>query len=125
MGAHVSCGIQTLADILAHVHNTPFLEFKLGYMSCCSHDLLWSIIDCKLIINHSLNISSLPNHVIQLANPISSVKREAEIVLVEHPQKKLGRGAKHLSETVFTNIIVKLILCMTFSFLRKPKLRTS
>ena len=49
-----SCGIFTIAGILAHVHNTPIFEFHTGHVACCRANLLRSIIECKLIIHHSL-----------------------------------------------------------------------
>ena len=49
-----SSGIFTIAGILAHVRNTPFLEFHTGHVACCRAVLLRSIIECKLIIHYSL-----------------------------------------------------------------------
>ena len=84
-----SCGIFTLAGILAHVHNTPFFEFNTGHVSCCHHDLLWSIIECKLIINYSLVYYSPPT--LQHVSPVLLGTRED--VFDARPQPKLKRSS--------------------------------
>ena len=84
-----SCGIYILAGILALVHNTTFLDFDAGHVSCYRYDLLRGIIECKL--NSPLSDLSLPSCITTcVSNTLR--KREAEIALVEHPQKRLKAG---------------------------------
>ena len=79
-------------------HGHPWLQCWTS-ISCCRHDLLRSIIECKLIIHHSLISHSPP--VLQHVSPVPSVKLEAEIALVEHPQKKLKAGGQSLLTNYF------------------------
>ena len=88
--------VYTLAGILVHEHNTPFLEFNAGHVSCCHHDVLRSMIECKLITHHYLATPSHLSPVLQLIIPLFSVKREADIAFVEHPHKKTRASGQSL-----------------------------
>ena len=64
-------------------------------------------------------------HALKHVSPIFSIKREAEISLVEHLHKKPRAGGQSLLQTTSTSILsVRSILCMKILLPRKHELRS-